>query len=724
MKHYSLHIIFAVFFFAIGHIGCSQDRLNFSFEKPIAQPWYKLGDSNFFKIAIDHDIYYEGKGALRVESLKKSDGFGGVMMWLPSNLKGDSIRVSAMIKREHVTDNSCVNMMLRIDPNIFFDNMAKRDVRGTKDWENFILTAKLNSDKTEGIALAFFLSGEGKIWIDDVIVTVDGKDISKESVMLVPFAKKNPIESGITDFNNSPEIDQRLVDLARIWGFLKYRHPTVAQGKIDWDQQLFKSIHAVITAQDNLVVEAHYTALMDSLGLTETYVKPKLENTIHEVDYSWIDRLPFKESLKDKLKRIRYSSFAMHHYFGFSGGAGNVLFQHEKTYDEMQSADAGFRLLTLFRFWNMVEYFSPYKDLTEPNWHEVLKISVPEMILSRDDKSYGLSILKMLSRVKDAHTGLGSRPRGLETYYGTYRLPVQIRMVEGKAVVTKLLDGDHDVNVLQVGDVLVSKEHKKIEEIRDSVWAYISTPNLAVSNRELAGRLMLSNSDMVHIQLIRDGHLKEVNVYAVPINKWKLPQEDTIAYKMLDNNILYIKHNLLTSKMIDENRENWGKVKGIVIDNRNYPRDFLVFKVGALLLPKLSEFVRFSSTSLTYPGTFVISPALQVGEDTKDYYKGRIAVLVNEDTQSSAEYHVMAYQTASSVKIFGSQTAGADGNVSLIDLPGNLKTAITGLGIYYPDQSKTQRIGIKIDQIVLPTITGIKAGKDEVLDRALEYLNK
>lgn len=724
MKQTSLAILFAVFFLSLVFPARSQERFNFSFETPIARPWYRLGDSSVFKTVIDHDVYYKGKGSLRVESLKKSNGFGGVMVGLPSNLKGDSIRLSVMIKRENVTASSVVNVMLRIDPEIFFDNMAKREVRGTKDWENFTVTAKLNPDKTEGISLAFFLSGEGKVWFDDVIVTVDGKDITKETGKFVPFAKKDPVESGITDFNNSPEIDQRLVDLGRIWGFLKYRHPAVAQGKLDWDQYLFKSIHAVITAQDNQTVEAYYATLLDSLGTTQDYPKPKMEHMIYEVDYSWIDKLSFKKDLKDKLKRIRYTNFDKHHYFSFANGIGNVLFHNEKKYDNIQSADAGFRLLTLFRFWNMVEYFSPNKDLTEPNWNEVLKISVPEMILSRDDKSYGLAVLKMLSRVKDAHTGLWSRPKALQSYYGTYHLPAQIRIVEGKAVVTRLLAVNDGVNMLQVGDVLMGKENKKIGEIKDSVWTYIATPNEAVTNREFAARLMMSNSDLVPIKLIRNGREMEVNVPAVPLNQFRAPQTDTVAYKMLDNNILYIKHSLLTSKMLEENMDEWSKVKGVVIDNRNYPRDFLVFKLGALLLPKPTDFVRFTNTNLSQPGTFIMSPALQVGKETNDYYKGKIAVLVNEDTQSSAEYHVMAYQTSPSVKVFGSQTAGADGNVSYIDLPGNLKTSITGLGVYYPDQSKTQRVGIKIDHLVSPTIKGIKAGQDEVLNAALEYLNK
>lgn len=49
---------------------------------------------------------------------------------------------------------------------------------------------------------------------------------------------------------------------------------------------------------------------------------------------------------------------------------------------------------------------------------------------------------------------------------------------------------------------------------------------------------------------------------------------------------------------------------------------------------------------------------------------------------------------------------------------------MTGLGIYYPDGRETQRIGIEPDIIVRPTIEGIREGRDEVMEKALEVIGK
>ena len=108
----------------------------------------------------------------------------------------------------------------------------------------------------------------------------------------------------------------------------------------------------------------------------------------------------------------------------------------------------------------------------------------------------------------------------------------------------------------------------------------------------------------------------------------------------------------------------------------------------------------------------------------KTPYKGKVILLFNEESQSHAEFTLMALQTASNVIGIGSQTAGADGNVSLITFPGDCKAYMTGIGVYYPDNRETQRVGIIPDIEVKPTIEGLKLKKDEVLDKAIEEANK
>jgi C-terminal processing protease CtpA/Prc len=83
----------------------------------------------------------------------------------------------------------------------------------------------------------------------------------------------------------------------------------------------------------------------------------------------------------------------------------------------------------------------------------------------------------------------------------------------------------------------------------------------------------------------------------------------------------------------------------------------------------------------------------------------------------------MALRVAPNAIVLGSTTAGADGNVSGIILPGNIFTYISGIGVLNPDGSETQRVGIIPDIKMEPTINGIREGKDELLEKAIELIN-
>ena len=157
---------------------------------------------------------------------------------------------------------------------------------------------------------------------------------------------------------------------------------------------------------------------------------------------------------------------------------------------------------------------------------------------------------------------------------------------------------------------------------------------------------------------------------------------------------------------------------------RCYPSEFVVFSLGEYLMPNASEFVKFSKGSITDPGVFTLTDVLKVGAENKDYYTGKVILLINEITQSQAEYTTMAFRVAPQATVIGSTTAGADGNVSQFYLPGGISTMISGIGVYYPDGKETQRVGIVPDIEIKPSIEGIKKGRDELMEKAIEIINR
>jgi C-terminal processing protease CtpA/Prc len=103
-------------------------------------------------------------------------------------------------------------------------------------------------------------------------------------------------------------------------------------------------------------------------------------------------------------------------------------------------------------------------------------------------------------------------------------------------------------------------------------------------------------------------------------------------------------------------------------------------------------------------------------------YVRKVVVLVDETSMSQAEYTAMALRASPNAIVVGSTTAGADGDVSSVPLPGGLESLISGIGVFYPDRSSTQRVGIVPDVEAHPTIAGIREGRDEVLEAAIRQI--
>jgi len=165
--------------------------------------------------------------------------------------------------------------------------------------------------------------------------------------------------------------------------------------------------------------------------------------------------------------------------------------------------------------------------------------------------------------------------------------------------------------------------------------------------------------------------------------------------------------------------------KGIVFDLRRYPRDFMsFFKLADVLLPDTAINLWFSSQVMNYLGDYRKYNECPIGYKNPDYFKGKVAILVNEGTQSLGEMTSIALSYAPSAKVIGSTTSGADGNATSFILPGNIRVSYTVLGAYYPDWVQCQRTGVRIDIKARPTVESLRDRKDALIERAIEYIRE
>jgi hypothetical protein len=698
---------------------------------------FKEGGASGYLVKLDSIIKQEGKYSLSITSKHGSTNrtFGSCAFKIPVDFDGSTITLKGYMKTESVKDGYA-GLWLRIvgeEGVMKFNNMQNKNIKGTKDWKEYRIDFELPADATQ-IVFGGLLTGEGIAWFDNFQILIDGEDISKakrkKPVVEMPDEWKYMTSSGISAIDLTDRKINDLVILGKVWGFLKYYHPEIAAGKYNWDYELFKVIPRVLDSQNEQVRNSILCSWVNSLEKTE---KVKLKSNSHgptkmSPDLSWISNSDLGDSLTLKLNSIKNENRSTKNYYvGLEEGVGNPKFKNENPYSYITYPDAGFRLLCLFRYWNMIQYYYPYKYIIGENWNEVLKEFIPLFINASNELDYKFTTLKLIARIHDTHANMYDYI--LNQYRGTYISPLKISFIENKAVVTGYYDQELGAKTgLIKGDVIEKVNSKSVEDIIRERLPYTPASNYSTQLREISFYLLGSLSKEIKIDWKRGDsvHNSQIDCPSegrmMNMRKWLDLSADT-CFKLLPGNISYLMPGSIKNEYLSSIMPEIVKTKGLIIDMRCYPSDFIVFTLSAYLEPKKIRFVKFSNGSITTPGLFNLTEPLELGRKNKDAFKGKVVIIVNELTQSNAEYTTMAFRTIPGSIVIGSTTAGADGNVSQIVLPGDIHTAISGIGVYYPDGRETQRVGIIPDIEVKPTIKGIKEGKDELLEKAIEIIN-
>jgi SagB-type dehydrogenase family enzyme len=163
---------------SFSQIKTDTSKFNFGFEKTGENKplnWENFGSSKY-TLSIDSSIKVKGKYSAVIEYNGTSPDFKAWAFIIPANYKGKKIKLTGYIKTENVTDG-WAGLWMRIDPSVAFDNMQSRGIIGTTDWKKYEITLKLNPNKTKQIVVGGLLAGKGKMWLDDLQILIDGKDI-------------------------------------------------------------------------------------------------------------------------------------------------------------------------------------------------------------------------------------------------------------------------------------------------------------------------------------------------------------------------------------------------------------------------------------------------------------------------------------------------------------------------------------------------------------------
>ncbi|WP_373331079.1 S41 family peptidase [Salmonirosea aquatica] len=720
----------------------STDKFNLNFEK--YAPGQNLNQGGWFQwggyeLGLDSTTVHSGKHAASITSDPKGAAFGSVAYRIPANYEGKSITLEGYMKTQGV-ENGHAGLLMRVDSNakvLAFDNMQNQKITGTNDWKKYSITLAYPAN-AEHIYVAGILVGKGKAWFDDFVLTIDGQNIQTLKEKEGPVFKANSDHefdagSKVSIANLDEKKVGNLALLGKVWGFLKYYHPEVGKGNYNMDYELFRVLPDYLQVKNDQKRDQVLLSWVNGFG--KVPLCEKCEETPEDAplkpDFSWISDSQLDPKLEEALRYIYKNRNQGEHYYIKTAGVGNPQFMNENSYANQPYPDAGFRLLALYRYWNAIQYFFPYKPLTDKDWKNVLKEYIPTFIDAKTELEYELAALQIIGEVKDTHANLWDGGNAINASRGKFYPPFSLQFVEDKLVVADYYkDGLKSAAGLSVGDVITHINGASVEHLVDSLNAYYPASNQPTRLRNISMQILRSKQNVVPIKYFSASGSgeKELTLYPVDqleMKKWYEKSIPPKSYKLLENNIGYVTLKTIKEQDIPVIKDSLNNTKGIIMDIRNYPSTFVPFSLGTYFISKATPFVKFTGGNVNNPGEFSFSPPVVIPkENPAETYKGKLVVLVNEQTQSQAEYTAMAFRAGDNTTIMGSTTAGADGNVSNLVLPGGLGTMISGLGVYYPDGTETQRVGIIPDIEVKPTIEGIKSGKDELLERAIEFILK
>lgn len=541
-----------------------------------------------------------------------------------------------------------------------------------------------------------------------------------------------------------PGEQDRLLATGKLWVTVKYFHPYLASRDIDWDKALVDALPKVRSAATPAEYTAAVQSMLDALKDPVTHAGPAGSSPEPSASAQrvWIHNGLAHSAF---LVKAGGETESVTVPLGNSGSATVRLSEPaaspapptpapDRAYAGSVYPAVEYRILAAYKIWAVFHYFFAYRDLMDEDWDDLLPAYLPKFIGAKDAREYNLTITRMLTHVADSHATVESKT--LSEYFGAAPPGLRLRLIEKQPVITQVLDTEAAKAGVRVGDIVKRIDGETVLDRfkREALYVAASTPQALGAT--LMTRILNGPEGSTAALTIEDasGNRKDVNLKRSASFLAALATQragDTL--KLLPGNIGYADLNRLTSADADGLLEKFRATKAIVFDARGDSRE-----TSERLAARLTEERDTPAAVLT--GPLIMTPDLpQNGIATRSSsfflvqtipnssewkYKNKTVMLIDERTIDQAEHAGLFFEAANKTPFLGSPSAGADGEVTSFVVPGGVTISFSSHDVRQVNGGKLQRLGLQPAISVSPTIKGIRDGRDEVLDKALEYLAK
>jgi hypothetical protein len=657
-----------------------------------------------------------------------------------ANFRGKKVRLRSAIKTENKGKGQA-QMWFRVDRKTskgngltgFFDNMGDRPVTSDK-WGYYDIEAVVSPDAAT-LNIGFLIYGSGQTWVDDISfeITSDTKTINEPPSPLSARGLSN------------------IIIFSRLMGYVRHFHPSDQAAKTDWDTFTVNGIRQVEGAKNN-------KELLDKLNLLFKPVAPSIliysgtkspppappTSASKRLMWRHLSFRPRGGSLY-KSERIELKtnddvpdSIKADLGDGLSaiipivvGADSNGTLPHPKLFlnisEEKPELFSGnnraVRLANVALAWNVFQHFYPYFDVVKVDWMNVLPEMLKMAATDKNEEEFVKTLQKLVNRLQDGH--------GIVFGNSGFIPPIKLGLIDGKVLVTFI---EKPIEGLNLGDAIISVNGQPIEQALLEEGKLVSAATEQWKYFQIFSNLLSGQEDeIINLEIEpwqKPGQKSKISLKCDTKVDWNyglssINDKQNPKVSEIEPGIFYLNIDQINDKDFSDILPKLEQAKGIIFDFRAYPklrdsRKFLShlsdkpLKSASWLVPLVTEPDR---RNMKFDGNreWEVSPKAP-------FLKAKKVFITDGRAISAAETYLGIVENYKLGEIVGETTAGTNGNINIIELPGDYQIYFTGMKVLKQDGSRHHGVGISPTVKVTRTRAGIAAGKDEFLEKAIEIV--
>jgi C-terminal processing protease CtpA/Prc len=366
--------------------------------------------------------------------------------------------------------------------------------------------------------------------------------------------------------------------------------------------------------------------------------------------------------------------------------------------------------------WNVLQHSYPYFDVVQTDWPQALRDALAGAWQAQDEDAFYETLQRLVARLQDGHGNIFTASDD------PYAPGLYLGWVEEQLVV--LHAQDEAAESLQVGDVILSIDGQPAAQVIAEAEELISGATPQWKRFKALDTLLIGpHGSLLTLEARREPDELITALLKRTTPAWELwdPRPETITE--LEPGIFYVNLHMLEYEDFSPALPQLQTATGIIFDLRGYP---FAIETLAHLIDEPVTCAQWHVPLITYPdhqnmdfefSNWQVQPRAPRLTDN-------VAFLTDGRAISAAETYMGIVEHYQLAAIVGQPTAGTNGNINRVTLPGKYTILWTGMKVLKHDGSQHHGVGIQPTLFVSRTLQGVREGRDEQLERALELLKK